>query len=165
MSELWTEGFLGTRSSFMMDLVCVALFGILLLLAISIYQVRVRRQYEWHKRCQLALGATLAVVVFLFELDVRFVTDWQARAEESPYFKADAWSGVWLSLTAHLASAVPTACLWLVAIVQALRRFPRVPGPGNHSRRHALLGWLAATGILLTALTGWLFYVLAFVAT
>ena len=149
----------------MMDLVSVALVAVLLLLALSIYQVRVRRNFQWHKRCQLALGMVLGGVVVLFELDVRFVTDWQARAEASPYFERDAWSIVWWCLVVHLCCAIPTTCLWLLAVVQAMRRFPRPPRPGNYSRRHAFWGWLTATGTLLTALTGWLFYLLAFVAT
>ena len=71
---------------------------------------------------------------------------------------------MWYCLIVHLSCAIPTAVLWVVVIWQALRHFPSPPGPSNYSRRHALGGWLAALGMVLTAVTGWLFYWLAFVA-
>jgi putative membrane protein len=149
----------------MLDFVSLALIAILALLAISIYLVKVRRRYSVHKRLQLGLGATLAVAVMLFELDIRFVTDWQARAASSPYFAPGRCNIVWSCLVLHLICAVPTLLLWCWLIAQAWRRFPRPPGPCAYSRLHARLGWLASLGMLLTALTGWLFYWLAFVAS
>jgi uncharacterized membrane protein YozB (DUF420 family) len=162
--EFWTQSFLGTRASFMLDLVTVAMGVVLPVLAASIFLVRRRRGFIAHKRLQVWLGSILAVAVVAFEVDIRFVTDWQTRAEPSPYFERGTWNVAWYCLLIHLACAVPTALLWVTVIVQALRRFPRPPSPHQYSRRHALLGWLAASGMALTALTGWLFYWLAFVA-
>ncbi len=158
------DSLLGTRASLMLDLVCLAMVAIVLLLAASVLLVKFRRRYKAHKWLQLGLGATLAVTIVLFELDVRFVTDWQARAAASPYFEPGTWNVVWYVLAVHITCAVPTALLWCGTIVQAWRQFPRPPGPNAYSRRHAVLGWLASIGMLLTALTGWLFYWLAFVA-
>ena len=59
----------------------------------------------------------------------------------------------------------PTAVLWTVVIVQALRKFPRPPQPGQHSAAHKFWGWLAVIEMFMTAVTGWIFYYLAFVAT
>ncbi len=64
----------------------------------------------------------------------------------------------------HLSFAVPTLLLWIVVVVAAWRRFPNPPQPGSHSRWHARMGWLAVIGMTLTAVTGWVFYGLAFVA-
>ena len=164
MPPLFKESFLGTRASFMLDFVCLAMVTILVLLAVSVWLVKFRRKFSAHKWLQLGLGATLAVTIVLFELDVRFVTDWQARATPSPYFEPGTWNIVWYCLVVHLLCAVPTAWLWAGMIVQAWRKFPRPPGPGAYSHRHAVLGWLASLGMLLTVLTGWLFYALAFVA-
>ncbi len=164
MPAIFQESFFGTRASFMLDLICLTMGVILLLLALSIWLVRGRRRYTGHKRLQLGLGVALAVTVVLFELDVRLVTDWQARAEASPYFSRGSWNLVWLCLTVHLACAIPTTLLWSGLIIQSLVRFPRPPAPSRYSRQHAVLGWCASVGMLLTTLTGWLFYGLAFVA-
>jgi putative membrane protein len=53
--------------------------------------------------------------------------------------------------------------LWPVTIVLALRKFPNPPAPGAHSPTHIRLARLAALDMLLTSITGWIFYWLAFV--
>jgi len=63
-----------------------------------------------------------------------------------------------------LSFAVPTLVLWIVVVVAALRKFSRPPAPGPHSRWHARWGMIAAVEMLMTAVTGWVFYWLAFVA-
>jgi putative membrane protein len=154
------DGFLPTRASIMLDVVFLAMFAVLPLLAGSIYLVRYRRNYRLHKRVQLTLGIVLLVAVTLFELDMQLVTDWEERARPSPYF--DSWVKPILGI--HLFFAIPTAVLWFVVIVRALRRFSNPPEPGPHSREHFFWAWLTTFETLLTALTGWVFYWLAFAA-
>ena len=93
------------------------------------------------------------------------LNDWKPRAEPSPYFVKGEWCTVWYSLAIHLSFAVPTLFLWIAVIVRALLLFPSPPTPGLHSKAHKLWGWIAALGMTDTAVTGWLFYYLAFVAT
>jgi hypothetical protein len=160
------DGFLGARGSLMLDAVVVAMLLVLPVLAVSIWLVKVRRQYQTHKTLQLALAGVLLATVLLFEIDIR-VNGWEERAEPSPYFDtASKWTcAAGISLIVHLSFAVPTLLLWIFVVAQALRRFPSPPRPGPHSPWHARTGWLAAGGMGLTAVTGWLFYWLAFVAT
>jgi hypothetical protein len=47
---------------------------------------------------------------------------------------------------------------------EALVRFPSPPSPGSHGPRHRVMARLAAADLLLTAITGSVFYWLAFVA-
>lgn len=150
------------RGSLMLDFVVAAMFGILLLLAVSIYLVRVKRKYELHKRLQIGMALVLLAAVIAFEVDVRFFTDWRDLAAGSPYYASGAVSA---ALLVHLCFAVPTPILWTVVIVRALRNYPSPPTPGPHSRSHRRLGWLAVIGMALTAITGWVFYYLACVAT
>ncbi len=155
------HGFLPTRATFMLDFVFVAMFAVLPVLAFSIRLVK-RRRYELHKRIQITLAVVLLVAVTAFEIDLNYITkDWRPLAEPSPYF-ASGW--VDYSLWIHLVFAVPTPLLWTFVIVQALRKFPRPVGPNEYSRRHARWAWLATTWMVLTAVTGWIFYYLAFVA-
>jgi len=168
------DGFLGTRASIMLDVVFVAMFVVLAVMAWSIYLVRYRQEYLLHKRIQLILGTVLLITVAAFEVDMQWLTEWELRAVASPYFVQDYSSAtpaaakwgctVGRSLLLHLSFAVPTFALWVFVIVQALRHFPRPPQPAPYSRRHKLWGRLAAFGMTMTSLTGWVFYYLAFVA-
>jgi uncharacterized membrane protein YozB (DUF420 family) len=148
----------------MLDFVFLAMFIVVPVLLTSIYLVRVKRQYQWHKRLQLMLAIVLLITIGLFEWDMRFMTDWRARAAQSAYFDVQGRNWVDVALFVHLCCAVPTFLVWLVVVVGALRGFGRSPKPGPHSRWHRPMGWVATAGMVATALTGWLFYWMAFVA-
>jgi putative membrane protein len=150
------------RGSLMLDFVVVAMLGIMLLLAFSIYLVRARRNYLLHKRLQIGMALVLLVAVAAFEIDVQFFTKWEDLASQSPYYDSGV---VMASLIVHLCFAVPTPLLWAYVIVQALRKYPSPPAPGKHSRAHKRMGWIATIGMALTSFTGWIFYYLACVAT
>jgi putative membrane protein len=159
------DGFLPGRGSLMLDVVFLAMFVVVPVLAASVYLVKYRRQYALHKRLQLVTAAVLLAAVLLFELDIR-LNGWESRAAPSPFFDATSkWSSpAGISLIVHLSFAVPTLILWVVVVTQAVRLFSRPPAPGPHSRWHARWGTTAAAGMFLTAVTGWVFYWLAFVA-
>ena len=158
------NGFLPTRGTIMLDFVFLAMFGIVPIMAFSIYLVRYRQKYELHKRLQVILGLTLLAAVTAFEVDMRFFTDWEELAEPSAHYQAGEWNTVWYSLIVHLAFAIPTAFLWIFVIVQGLRRFPSPAMPNDYSRVHLFWARLSAIGMTMTAVTGWIFYWLAFVA-
>ncbi len=155
------NGFLPFRGTFMIDLVFVAMFLAVPVLAWSIYQVRYRRRYTLHKWTNITLGVILLVAVVAFEIDIRFVSGWTERARPSPYFAT--W--VYPALYTHLVFSISTGPLWIFTIVQALRFMPNPPGPCAYSGRHKFWAWLAAADLTLTAITGWIFYWLAFAAT
>jgi len=157
------DGFLGTRASLMLDVVFLAMFAVLPVMAFSIWLVKYRQAFLLHKRIQLVLAAVLAATVALFETDIR-INGWRDRAIESAYYHAqESWHWVNLSLAIHLGFAVTTAVLWIVVVTRALRNFPSPPVPGPHSASHIFWARLAAIDMGLTAVTGWVFYILAFV--
>lgn len=159
------NGFLGTRASIMLDIVFLAMFLVIPAMWYSI-QLAKQGKYELHKKVQLALATTLLIAVGAFEIDMQFLTEWEERAAASPYFDlANKWGcTVGLSLLVHLSFAIPTLLLWIVVIVQGLRKFPSPAKPSSHSHRHKKLGKLAGIGMFMTSVTGWIFYYLAFVA-
>jgi hypothetical protein len=154
------DGFLGTRASLMLDLLVVAMLGVMLVLAWSVYQVRYHRRYQLHKWTQITLAAVLLVTVILFELDIR-LHGWTGRAAGPVGGEPEAQ--VWYALYVHLFFAVTTVALWPVVIFLALWKFPDPPRPASHSSVHVPLARLAAVDMMLTAVTGWLFYWIAFV--
>lgn len=155
------DGFLGTRASLMLDVVFLAMFVVVPVLAWSVYLVKARRNYRLHKRVQVTLASVLLAAVTSFEIDMR-INGWTHRAAPSPYW-AD--GTVQKALVLHLVFAVSTAVLWIVVLVRALRNFASPPLPGPHSAWHKKWGWVAAIDLALTSLTGWLFYWLAFAAS
>ena len=132
---------------------------------ISIYWVRYQGKFRLHRHIQLSLGLVLLVAVSIFELEQRLIP-WTQRAHPSPYFDPDQkWNcPVGVSLLIHLFFAVPTALLWVFVIVQALRNFDRDPRPNSYSGAHRFWARCAAVGMCMTAVTGWVFYYLAYVA-
>lgn len=153
------DGFLPTRASIMLDVVFVAMALVIPLMLYAIYLVKYRRAYALHKKIQLTLAAVLLLAVAAFEIDMQFISGWRERAIPSPYYAT--W--VFWSLYIHLAFAVSTLLLWVLVIWQAVKRFPNPPAPNEHSARHMLTGKLAAIGMTMTAITGWIFYCFAFV--
>jgi hypothetical protein len=133
----------------------------MLVLGWSVYQVRYRCRYQLHKWVQLTLAAILLITVALFEIDIR-LHGWESRAAE--HIGGEPTRTVWLALYVHLLFAVTTVVLWPVVIFLALRNFPNPPRPDLHSRIHVPLARLAAADMVLTAVTGWIFYWLAFVS-
>jgi putative membrane protein len=158
------SGFLGSRGTLMLDVVFLAMFLVVPAMFFSVGIVKYRRDYANHKRLQLVLGAVLFLAVVAFEIDMR-INGWEHLAKDSPYYVKDSWSAVWYALVIHLSFAIPTFLLWVFVIARALWLYPSPPVPGAHSPSHKFWGWLAVLGMTGTAITGWIFYYLAFVAT
>jgi putative membrane protein len=161
-----SHGFLGYNATLMLDLVVCALVLIVPVLVTSIFLVKFRRNYVWHRRIQLFLAAVLLLAVAAFEIDVQAVHHgWQniirqARPEISP---AD-FDRIRNVLHIHLIFAISTPLLWAVTISLALPRFGNPPAPSKHSPVHKCLGWISAIDLTLTSATGLLFYYFAFVS-
>ncbi len=161
-----TDGFLGYRTSFMLDFVVCALIIIVPVLCYSLWLAKFKRRYQQHKWLQIALGVILLVAVGAFEVDLQLVhSGWEnivakSHPEEAALAAkvAEARPYLWV----HLLFAVTTPVLWCTTLVLALRRFPNPPTAGVHSRLHKTLGWLSAVDITLTAVTGLVFYYVAF---
>lgn len=157
------NGFLGTRGSLMLDLVFLAMFVVVPVLWWSITLAK-KGKYLLHKRVQVVLGLLLLVAVSTFEIEMRLV-GWKERAMPSPYWSDNGWDAVYYALVVHLFFAIPTAILWLYVVIQALRKFPKPLVPNEHSRSHRFWAPLASFEMLMTAITGWIFYWVAFVAS
>jgi len=160
-----SQGFLGYHATFMLDVVVCALVLLVPALCASIYLVKFRRQYAWHRRLQLTLAAILFFAVAAFEVDIRLHHGWENIVKEArPDMAAESLDFARKVLYVHLIFAISTPLLWITTIALALPRFGNPPFPSRHSAVHKLLGWCSATDLALTSVTGLLFYYFAFIA-
>ena len=157
-----STGFLGYDTTLMLDMVATALFFIAPLLIYSVVAVRYRRQFARHRKLQITLGALLLATVSAFEIDVQLVHGgWENIVGDRR--TPDELEVIRRVLWVHLLFAVSTPVLWVTTLVAAIRGFGSPPHPGAHSKTHRILGWIAAVDLLLTSVTGMLFYYMAFV--
>jgi putative membrane protein len=154
------NGFLGTRAPLVLDALFLTMFVVVLVLGWSVFQVKYRRRYRLHKWVQIVLGAVLLIAVVIFEIDIR-AHGWEERA--AGQLGAEPSTSVFMALYIHLVFAVTTVLLWPVVIIRAVRNFPSPPAPALHSIWHKRWGWVAAIGMVMTSVTGWIFYWMAFV--
>jgi putative membrane protein len=161
-----SQGFLGYHATFMLDVVVCALVLLVPALAVSIYLVKIRRHYAWHRRLQLSLGGVLLLAVAAFEVDVQFVHHgWQNIVHSArPDMAKESLDFARTILYVHLVFAISTPLLWILTISLALPKFGNPPSPSRHSPVHKWLGWTSATDLALTSVTGLLFYYFAFIA-
>jgi len=163
-SAIMSHGFLGYNATFMLDLIVCALILVVPVLATSIFLVRVRRNYVWHRRVQLFLAGVLLLAVVGFEVDVQLVHGgWQNIVHQArPDISVDDFNFAHTLLRIHLVFAVSTPLLWALTLSLALRRFGNPPAPSRHSPWHRWLGWTSAIDLTLTSVTGLLFYYFTF---
>ena len=158
------DGFLGYHTSFMLDAVVVALVLVVPVLLFSLYSVKIRRQYTLHRNLQMFLAIALLAAVVAFEVDLHLIQGgWENVVKKGSELTADQLSFIQRVLRIHLLFAASTPILWAITIGFALRRMPRPPEPSAHSRLHAVLGWASTLDLVLTSVTGLVFYYVAFI--
>ena len=162
------SGFLGFDTSFMLDVVVCALVLVMPTLLYSLYLVKFRQAYVWHRNIQIGLGAVLLITVAAFEVDLQLMHGgWENVVNKNvdlPRRAGDDLDFVRRLLWVHLVFAVSTPLFWLTTIVLAIRRIPFPPVPCDHGPLHKKLGWISTIDITLTSITGLVFYYYAFVA-
>ena len=124
------KGFLGYPSTLMLDVVVCTLVLVVPALLFSIYLVKFRRQYLWHRRLQTGLGVALLITVCLFEIDMRLHGGWQAILKQRSVLLTDDQLQ-WVSrvLMVHLVFAISAVLLWAVTLTLGWKRIPHPPQP------------------------------------
>ena len=154
------HGFIpGSRATFMIDFLVVAMAGVLPFLLFSVWQARSQLNYTLHKQMQKWLAVVLLVIVVLFEVEMRLI-GWREFAASSPYFP----DVVMPVLAVHVTIAVSTLLIWTITLVSALRAFARSYLVTPYAHYHRVLGWFALVGMASTAVSGWIFFYMAFIA-
>lgn len=149
----------------MLDIVFGAMFIVVPCIALGVVLIK-KKKYDLHRQLMTTLTVVLVAVVIAFEIDVRFYHPWVDLAEGSPYL-SDPWHKSTLAymLYFHLIFAISTFVIWVGVAIVALRKFDRPTVPNAYSRIHKRWAWVAAIDMTITAVTGSIFYWMAFVAT
>jgi putative membrane protein len=159
-----TDGFLGYRTSLMLDVVVCALAVLVPLLLFSLYQVKVCKNYLLHRNLQILLGAVLFLAVGLFEVDMRMQGGIDAILGKRLIPLTSQQRAMFdMVLYTHLFFAITTPFVWIATIAHGLWYFDSPPTPGPASQRHKWLGWTASADITLTSISGLLVYYFGFV--
>ena len=151
-------GFLGTGAPLAIDLIVVGLTIILPVLCYSIATVRAG-QHGRHRSLQIAITVVLALALIFFEWQVRALGGWRSMIAYRA-LSPSATSLIGWTLAVHLVFSITTPMLWVAALMTSGRAWT-----GQQPRRHRFVARLAAADLILTAVTGWLWYYLAFVRT
>jgi len=155
------DGFLGTPASLMLDVVVCSLVLVVPTLLFSIYLAKFKRNFRLHKKVQLVLGVVLAVVVCLFEVDMRMQGGFDELAKDSAYFGTTLMRNV---LYIHLFFSVSTVFIWIATYVTALRSFPNPIAPSAFSPKHKLMARIAVADMVATVVTGLMVYYFGFMS-
>ena len=155
---MW-PGFLPfSRASFVLDFVGLSLFLVLPALTYSLYLIK-NRVYQRHKMVQIILASVVGAAVLLFEVEVR-IFGWRQYAESSPYYEGALFPFLYF----HIFVATLTTIGWALMMFLTLRQFPGKLGEGPYHLSYRELAWGSAIGMYLTAISGWVFYYMAFIA-
>jgi hypothetical protein len=157
---MFPPGFLGTRADILIDIVMLSFVVILPVLILSWRYARHRR-YALHRRVQLTLGFTLAVVVAIFEYDLAVSGGIFELTKGSDY---EGTAILNASVYVHTAFAVLSAIIWVALIAFSLFRFDNPPVPNAFSRRHRFWGRAGMLTMILSGLTAPPLYYFGFVA-
>jgi hypothetical protein len=152
---MFPQGFLGTRADLLMDIVIVALVAVV---PIVLYNWRLARigDYPRHKAMQIALASLLALVVAVFEYNLRLQGGIFVATAASSY-AGTATLNFWIYL--HTLFAITTLVIWVALVALSLRRFPRPPAPNAFSATHRRWGRIGMVWMLLTGVTSLPVYV------
>lgn len=152
---MFPQGFLGTRADLLMDIVIVALLAVVPIVLYNWHLAR-RGDYPRHKALQITLATLLALVVGLFEYNLRLQGGIFVATAASSYAGTPTLN-FWIYL--HTFFAITTLVIWIVLIALSLRRFPKPPAPNAFSGTHRLWGRVGMVWMLVTGLTSLPVYV------
>jgi uncharacterized membrane protein YozB (DUF420 family) len=151
-------GILGTRADLLVD---VGVLSIVAVVPILLYSWRLARHKRWslHKRVQVVTFVVLALVVGLFEWDIRQAGGIFVMTAASRYAGTatlDFW--IWC----HTGFAISSSLLWLGLVIVSLIKFPVPPIPVAF-RSHRYWGRLGMLLMLGSGLTAIPMYIYGFV--
>ena len=158
MEYMFTNGFLGTKAPFFMDLVTLIVVLLPFLVVIAIQFAR-NYHYNLHAQVQITIFIFAVIVLGYFEYGVRLGGGFEAYIRNSGVNHTYAL----YVLIAHIIISTVTIGLWISTIIQAINDKKQNLLVGVHSSLHKRAGMRTFFGIVLTSFSGLWVYLLLFV--
>jgi hypothetical protein len=158
---MFPPGFLGTRADMLIDIVNISFIIVLPILIWSWLEVRKNKRYAKHKAIQIYLGLTLAVVVTIFEIDMRMSGGIFELVKGSAYEGTLILNSI---IYTHTLFSVSTSLIWAGLIVVSLCKFDKSPKPNDFSKYHRFFGKLGMITMIMSCLTAPPLYYFGFMA-
>lgn len=153
-------GFLGTRGDVLMDIVVLSFLVILPVLVISWRAARAA-EYRRHRAIQISLALTLAVVVTLFEIDLKLSGGIFALTRASSYAGTSLLNSL---IYGHMLVAIGSALVWVPLVLVSLRKFSNPPVPNAFGPTHRVWGRVGMLLMMASGLSAVPLYYLGFAA-
>ncbi len=134
---MFPPGILGTRADILIEIVMLSFIIILPLLVISWRLARVKKDYALHRKIQITLGVSLAVVVSIFEYDLSMSGGIFELTKGGIY---EGTAILLWTIYIHTAFAVLAAVIWTGLIISSMIKFDNPPQPNSFSKIHRVLG-------------------------
>ena len=153
-------GFLGTRGDVLMDIVVLSFLVILPVLVISWRAARAA-EYRRHRAIQISLALALAVVVTLFEIDLKLSGGIFALTRASSYAGTSLLNSL---IYGHMLVAIGSALVWVTLVLVSLRKFSTPPVPNAFGPTHRVWGRVGMLLMMASGLSAVPLYYLGFAA-
>lgn len=153
-------GFLGTRGDVLMDIVVLSFLVILPVLVISWRAARAA-EYRRHRAIQISLALALAVVVTLFEIDLKLSGGIFALTRASSYAGTSLLNSL---IYGHMLVAIGSALVWVPLVLVSLRKFSNPPVPNAFGPTHRVWGRVGMLLMMASGLSAVPLYYLGFAA-
>lgn len=153
--HIWQSG----RAPVIIDVIALGVWLILPVQVLSILMVR-KAKLRVHRFLQIMISVFLCAWLIAFEISLQFIDDggWRKFAEPSPYYEAL----VLPLLMLHLVFAIPSFLLWFATLYGAIKKINLSQKATEYSMIHKKTGRISVLLFWASAVTGWLFYVFAF---
>ncbi|MCL4790442.1 MAG: hypothetical protein KJ040_00130 [Gammaproteobacteria bacterium] len=158
---MFPPGFLGSRADILIDIVTLSFIVILPILIISWRMARSQKDYVNHRRIQLWLGISLAIVVGIFEYDLKM------SGGIFEITKGSIYEGTALlnwTIYIHTFFSILTSLIWVFLIIISLVKFGNPPRPNSFSRTHRIFGRAGMICMIMAGVTSPPLYYFGFVA-
>lgn len=120
-----------------------------------------KKNYQKHIQIQKRTFWTCIVAVLVLELQIRFGGGSGSLVKDSNFLHTAFFK---YTLIFHIIGAVLTYVIWGITLFLANKKFKkRQTLPGKFSNIHKILGYMTIIGLLYTAITALMVYMMAFV--
>ncbi len=158
---MFPPGFLGTRADILVDIVTLSFIIILPILIWSWALARKPQTFAKHRTMQLTVGIALAIVVGIFEYDLK------ASGGIFELTRGGIYEGTAIlnwTIYIHTAFSVLTTLIWVMLIILSLIKFGNPPRSNAFSRTHRIWGRIGMVTMIIAGITSPPLYYFGFVA-